>query len=202
VHSVSPALAVSPNAASIRQFLQKPDLSSVPTQSIHHHDQTRKSSSHDGVAASLKPHDEQATRDLSLTDPQTPTMTTFVRPTAQRPVTVQPDMTASQPERSRTMPLPSTSYTASASGKVASTSVADSHPVRLRENSLVWYLFFQDDVHVPINEPSCVSADRTNTTESTYRPNVCPSSCPILRTHLCLWKCRPRSSYQSRAHGN
>lgn len=147
VHSVSPALAVSPNAASIRQILQKPDLSSVPTQSIHHHDQTRKSSSHDGVAASLKPHDEQATRDLSLTDPQTPTMTTFVRPTAQRPVTVQPDMTASQPERSRTMPLPSTSYTASASGKVASTSVADSHPVRLRENSL-------PIARIPPNQPT------------------------------------------------
>jgi hypothetical protein len=203
VHSASPAPAVSPNSASIRQVSQQPDLSSVPTQSIHHHDQTRQSTSHDGVAAPLKPHDEQATIDLSLTDPQTPTMASFVRTAVQRPMTVPPEMAAAQPERSRTMPLPSTSYMASPSGNVASTSVADSHPAaRLRENSLVRYLFFQDDIHVPINEPSCASAARTDTTETTYQPNVCPSSFPILQTRFCLRKCRPRSSHQSRAHGN
>ncbi|KAN0129505.1 hypothetical protein V8E53_012687 [Lactarius tabidus] len=137
VHSASPAPAVSPNSSSIRQVSQQPDLSSVPTQSIHHHDQTRQSTSHDGVAAPLKPRDEQATRDLSLTDPQTPTMASSVWPAVQRSMTVSPEMAAAQPERSRTMPLPSTSYMASPSGNVASTSVADSHPAaRLRENSL------------------------------------------------------------------
>lgn len=128
-------------------------------------------------------------------------MTTLVRPIVQRSMTVYPNVAVAQPERSRTMPLPSASYTVSASGNVASTAVTASHPVRLRENSLVGTcFFFSDDVPVPINEPACASAGRTNATGSTHRLNVCPT--PILQKHFYLQKCRARSSRQSGAHGN
>ena len=69
-------------------------------------------------------------------------MTTLVRPIVQRSMTVYPNVAVAQPERSRTMPLPSASYTVSASGNVASTAVTASHPVHLRENSLVGTCFF------------------------------------------------------------
>ncbi|KAF8272778.1 hypothetical protein EI94DRAFT_1795779 [Lactarius quietus] len=118
-HSVSPAPAFPPNPASIRQVSQKPDLSSVST-----HDQT---TSREGVAAPLKPDGEHATGDLALPGSQTPTV--------QRAMTVPSDMAATQPERSRTMPLPSTSYTASPLGNVASISVTESRPAPLREKS-------------------------------------------------------------------
>ena len=202
VHSASPAPAAPPNAASIRQVSQNPDISSVQTQSTHRLDQTRQSTPHDGGAAPLKPDDEHAIRDRSLPDPQTPTMTTLVRPIVQRSITVYPNVAVAQPERSRTMPLPSTSYTASASGNVAFTAVTASHPVRLRENSLVGTCFFSDDVHVPINEPSCASAARTNATGSTHWLNVCPTPFPILQKHFYLQKCRACCSRQSGAHGN
>ena len=150
MHSALPAPAAPPNAASIRQVSQNPDISSVQTQSIHRLDQTRQSTPHDGGAAPLKPDDEQAIRDRSLPDPQMTTMTTLVRPIVQRSMTVYPNVAVAQPERSRTVPLPSTSYTASASGNVASTAVTASHPVRLRENSLVGTYFFQTTYTYPL----------------------------------------------------
>ena len=143
-HSVSAAPMVPPNAASIRQVLQKAGLSSVSTQSTHRHDQTRKATSQDGVATPLELDSEHTTRDLP--SPQTPTesqMTTLVRPTAQRSMTVSLAKATARPERSRTMPLPSTSYTAaSPSGNVTSTSISHSHPTHHGEISLVSCLLF------------------------------------------------------------
>ena len=161
---MSPAPAVSPNAASIRQLSQKPDLLSAPTQSTHRHDQTRASTSREGGVTAPPKHDGGH----ALLGPQTPTesqmTTTFVRPTVQRSMTVSPDIVVVQPERSRTMPLPSTSYTATpSSNALVSDLVADSHPAHLREkNSLVPCLFVLDDLHVPINERTIVCFSRSH----------------------------------------
>ncbi|KAH9002805.1 hypothetical protein EDB86DRAFT_3073940 [Lactarius hatsudake] len=114
-HSVSDA------PASIRQVSQK------PTQSTHRDDQTRNTTSRDGVATPLKHDGGHPTNPQTPTEPQT---TTLVRPTVQQPTTISLDMAAAQPERSRTVPpLPSTSYAASPSGNVTSTA-------HLREISL------------------------------------------------------------------
>ena len=150
------------DAASFRQVS---DLSSIPTQSTHRHDQM---TSREGVAT----HDGgQAIRDLDLPNPQTPTgsqTSNFVRPTVQRSMTVSPDIVEVQPERSRTMPLPSTSYMNSPVGNVISDTVPDPHPARLRDNSLVPCLFswltytyplmndwvFQPLARTPLSQPT------------------------------------------------
>src|SRR6266702_2268473 len=140
--------------ASIRQVSQKPDLSSVPTQSTHLHDQTRKTTSRDGVAVPLKHDGERTTRDFGFPSPQTPTesqMTTLVRPTVQHSMTVPLDMAAAIPEQWRTMPpLPSTSYPVSPSGNVTSAIAAPSHPAHLREISLVPSLLFWTTCTYPL----------------------------------------------------
>ncbi|KAH9065223.1 hypothetical protein EDB87DRAFT_1036306 [Lactarius vividus] len=133
-HSVSDA------PASGRQVSQKPDLSSVPTQSTHRDDQRRNTTSRNGVATPLKHDGGHTTRDLGFSNPQTPTepqTTTLVRPTVRQPTTISLDTAAAQPERSRTMPPPpSTSYTAPPSGNVTSTCISDSRPAHLRKISL------------------------------------------------------------------
>jgi hypothetical protein len=146
---VSPSPEASPDTASTRQVS---DLSSIPTQSTHRHDHM---TSQEGVAT----HDGgQAIRDLDLPDLQTPTesqMSNFVRPTVQRSMTVSPDIVEVQPERSRTMPLPSTSYMTSSAGNVTSGSVPDPHPARLRDSSLVPCLFSWSTYTYPLTN-DCV----------------------------------------------
>lgn len=99
--------------------------------------------------APLRLDGEHTTRDPGFPSPQTPKesqMTTLVRPAVQRSTTVSLDMATAEPglpERSRTVPLPSTSYTAtSLSGNVTSTSIPHSHPTHPGEITLVPSLLF------------------------------------------------------------